>query len=167
MSEGVEGFPASGSMVLGRKSWTAYLRPVIVASIWIALASTADRVGGGLASTIRTVSVVYLVGRFLSLRSFRLYVDDRGVWVYQGIFPWTRGAYGVLWPHTDQAMYRRGLFAWMFRSYRVQVVQRFTQQKDILVKAVHRGDRAVLAINDMLRSVADPVDDRRDLPYSR
>lgn len=165
MSEGAEGFPGPQSVVLGRKSWTAYVRPGIVGFVGIALASSAAPFGGGLSGTIRTTTMLYLIGRFLSLRSFRLYVDDRGVWVYQGIFPWSRGAYGVLWEHLDQAMYTRGLFAWLFRSYRVYVLQRFTQQSDIRVKGVHRGDRVVLAINDMHPLRAGRVENGRDMPY--
>lgn len=130
-------------------SWVAYVGSVLILLVAIVI---------GLAiyhSTPTGVGVTYFViifGLFILrvslIRSIKLYTDDRGVWVYRGIFPWDKGESGIKWRDLDDATYYPNFFSWLLKSYQVRVGHRFTQSSEIILRHIKQGDVAVMHINE-------------------
>ena len=87
---------ASETTSLGGKSWTAYVRVVLFGAVLFffltPLAWSASAIAG---VVVLVVSLILVIYRLLLLKSFHLYLDDVGVWVYSGILPWNKGVAGV------------------------------------------------------------------------
>jgi membrane-bound ClpP family serine protease len=154
MNNVAEAQDQSGSIHTDYKmSWTAYVRHVIV---FLVLAL----IGSSLAGTNIWVSIIILavaLGLFifnvLSIYSLTLYTDENGVWVYSGIFPWSKGVSGVKWRDLEDAVYFPGFFSWLFKSYTVRVGHRFTKTSEIILVHMARGDEAVIRINELHRQI--------------
>lgn len=142
--------PTTSSSVtyLGSKSWTAYVGIAIVGSILFAigvgLAGSASLMGGMLLILLTALFIGY---RVMELRSYRLYHDDIGVWVYSGILPWRKGVIGVKWRDVDEAVYFQTLWSWLFKSYSLRIGHRFTKSSEINLSHIALGHEAVLRIN--------------------
>lgn len=91
-------------------------------------------------------AVIY---KILYLRSVHLYTDDLGVWLFRGILPWQRAAWGVKWRDIETASYYTGFFSWILRSYTVRVGHRFTRTSEIVVGHLARGNQAAAHINGL------------------
>jgi hypothetical protein len=130
-----------------RMSWTAYVRPIIgflfMAAIGIVLANFKFWVGA--------VFILFWLGLFiiqmLTIRSVVLYTDEHGVWVYRGIFPWSKGLNGVKWRDVEDAVYFPNFLSWLLRSYTVRIGHRFTKSSEIVLPHIARGNAAVMHIN--------------------
>ena len=89
---------------LGGKAWTAYIGPVLLALILFGAALPLAFHWSEWAAAGVMVFTVLVVGyRVLLLRSYQLYYDDVGVWLYRGILPWSKGLVGVKWRDMDEA----------------------------------------------------------------
>ncbi|TAL65767.1 MAG: hypothetical protein EPN79_11345 [Burkholderiaceae bacterium] len=86
-------------------------------------------------------------------RSVVLFMNADGVWVQSGLFPWSRGAYGLKWRDIEIAYYDRGFIPWITRSYKVRVINRFSRVAEITLTQMARGNEAVLLINEKLQSM--------------
>ena len=133
---------------LGGKSWTAYIRIALVAFFLLLIVtplawSTAAVFG----LLVLVASISLLVYQFLTLRSFHLYFDDIGVWVYSGVLPWNKGVGGVKWRDLDEAVYFQSVGSWLFKSYSIRIGHRFTKSSEIVLSHWSRGHEAVMAIN--------------------
>jgi hypothetical protein len=84
------------------------------------------------------------------LRSYNLYYDKDGVWIYSGVLPWNKGVNGVKWRDIDEALMMQSLWSWMFKSYAMVLKQRFTKETEIWLTHMRQGDVAVTTINQML-----------------
>lgn len=139
---------ASEITSLGGKSWTAYVRVVITGIVLLLLltplAWSASVIAG---VVVLAVSLTLVVYQFLLLKSFHLYLDDVGVWVYSGILPWNKGVAGVKWRDLDEAVYFQSMGSWLFKSYSIRIGHRFTKSSEILLSHWARGHEAVMAIN--------------------
>lgn len=144
---------------LGGKSWTAYVRVVLIGVVLVFFATpvawAASAISG---AVVLAASLAFLVYKFLLLKSFHLYFDDVGVWVYSGIFPWSKGVGGVKWRDLDEATYFQSMGSWLFKSYSIRIGHRFTKSSEILLSHWARGHEAVMAINgqhqDLVRAGA-------------
>jgi len=134
---------------LGGKSWTAYVRVVIFGLVALLLVTpvmfSLSPIIGSIALLASVALAVYQV---MLLRSYQLYFDDIGVWVYLGVFPWNRGASGVKWRDLDEATYFQSMGSWLFKSYSIRIGHRFTKSSEILLTHWRRGHEAVMTIND-------------------
>ncbi len=138
--------------VIGRKSWVAY---VAISASYLLLAAI---VGGIIyaasnnpayaAVGVAIVALIYLI-QFAQLRSYRLYVDRDGVWIFSGIFPWSKGTQGVRWRDLDDAVYFTNFVSWFTQSYNIVIRHKFTKTSEIIMTAVWKGSKAVHVINDM------------------
>ncbi|MDR1007250.1 MAG: hypothetical protein LBL65_01635 [Campylobacteraceae bacterium] len=54
------------------------------------------------------IGLLFFILNFIMLRSILLYINNDGVWVYRGIFPWSKGTFGVKWRDVDSAAYKMG-----------------------------------------------------------
>ena len=134
---------------LGGKSWTAYVLVVLVGVVlaffitplvWVHGSATAGVV-------VLAATFVFMVYHFLHIKSFHLFFDDVGVWVYSGILPWNKGVTGVQWRDIDEAVYFQSMGSWLFKSYSIRIGHRFTKSGQILLSHWTRGHEAVMAIN--------------------
>jgi len=138
----------SESQSLGGKSWTAYVHVVLIGVVLLFVATPLVWAASAIAGVVVLVaSLAFLVYKFLLLKSFHLYFDDVGVWVYSGILPWNKGISGVKWRDLDEATYFQSMGSWLFKSYSIRIGHRFTKSSEILLSHWARGDEAVVAIN--------------------
>lgn len=130
-------------------SWVAYIRPLVVSGVMVLiglmLSGLFERqwiigVAVGLA-------IAWLVYQIMYIRSIEIYTDEAGVWLYQGVFPWQKGFFGVKWRDVDGALYRKGFISWACRSYAVQVGHRYTKANELVVPHVGRGHQFVEHVN--------------------
>lgn len=86
---------ASEITSLGGKSWTAYVRVVLLGLVLLCVVTPLAWLASVAAGVIvLAISLLFVVYQFLILKSFHLYFDDAGVWVYSGILPWNKGVAG-------------------------------------------------------------------------
>jgi hypothetical protein len=136
--------------ILARKSWTAYIRVVLVGIVGLLLVVPA----ACNASWVAGLIALLLVGGFLTyqimdIRSHQLYVDDVGVWHARGILPWNKGVAGVKWRDLDEAVFFQGVSSWLLKSYTVRIGHRFTKANEIVMTHMAGGHEAVMAVNSM------------------
>ncbi len=136
------------AIVLSTKSWAAYVGVFLLglvlffgllplAFMWTELA----------AGAVLVVSALVVGYRVLYLRSFQLYYDDVGVWLYSGILPWKKGVIGVKWRDMDEATFVQSFWSWLFKSYTVRIGHRFTKASEILLTDMARGKDVVAQLN--------------------
>ncbi|CZE47852.1 hypothetical protein [Campylobacter geochelonis] len=155
-----------------RKSWTAYVKSFIFFIILVILTvylvqnsqniskftlSLSEKTGFmWINEWCKFALVVILLLLFLKLilnvlyiRSFKLYTDKSGVWLYSGIFPWSKGSSGIKWQDIEDASYYTGFVSWLCRSWTVQVTHRFTKSSSIYQNNMAKGQRVVEHINEL------------------
>ena len=133
---------ASNQDVIARKAWTAYVWPTSVTVIVSAVMGSFDFFLG-------TLPVLYFLYSIFMIRSYKLYINNEGVWIYSGIFPWNKGSNGVKWRDLDSAIYYTGFLSWAFKSYRMMISHRFTKDNEIFLTHMWCGDQAVMKINSL------------------
>lgn len=132
-------------------SWVAFIRPVIFTAVLIVIGvALGDGEFKSVGAALRWFAIAYFGLKFYSLLSVSLILNDNGVWVKSGIFPWTKGVYGVTWRDVADANYRLGFFAWLFRCPTVCVQNRFNQRTEIRLPNLHNGRQAVETINAIM-----------------
>lgn len=139
---------------LSRKAWTAYVGVAIRLLLLLVLAVAALYWQSTYWQLILLVMVIplALIGyQFWLLRSYRLYYDEVGVWVYSGILPWKRGVSGVKWRDLDEAIFVNDFSSWLTGAYTVQLRHRFTKVIEITEKSMADGKQAAIAINQQQR----------------
>lgn len=131
-----------------RISWTAYLAIFLLLLISLAAGlAVYEYLNRTIGLIVCGLVALFFLHRIFMLYSVMLYIDDDGVWVYSGIFPWSRGSNGVKWRDLEEAVYFPNFFSWIFRSYTVRLTQRFTHEGQILLRSVYQGNKAVERIN--------------------
>ena len=149
MIENIGNPPPSSEIVhLGRKSWTAYVQPGalgLVLLLFVTPVAWQASPGAGLLVLLATTG--FLSYQFLDLRSYRLYYDTRGVWLFSGFFPWQRGAKLVKWRDLSVAAFYPNLFSWVFNSYTVRIGYRFTNSNDLVASHMRGGREAAVIVN--------------------
>lgn len=134
-------------------AWTAYVRPVIVCLIMLSIGSALTGLNGWLGGIFMVFWLGFFTVQILTIRSVVLYTNDEGVWVYSGIFPWSKGMRGVKWRDVEDAVYFPNFLSWLLKSYSVRIGHRFTKSSEILLPHIARGHDAVGHINDFHRNV--------------
>ncbi len=146
-----------GEMEYWKKSWVAYLRLIIPTAIIFFISIL---VGGvivksifGNSSPLLPISFlmtgIYFVLSLLTIKSYKLFYDEDGIWVYSGIFPWNKGISGIKWRDLDEAVYQTGFVSWAVHSYSIRLSHRYTKASEILLKDMAKGDKAVATINEL------------------
>jgi hypothetical protein len=127
---------ASIDNLIYRKSWTAYIAPTILIVIFILPLIT-----------IPLIIIPFLW--ILSIRKYKLYTDENGVWISYGLFPWTKGFSGVKWRDLNECTLVNSFLSWLLRSYTVMVTHRYTKTDEVVMTHTRLGKRAVLEINGL------------------
>jgi len=128
--------------ILARKSFTAYIKPM---GIWFVVSIIASAISG----ILSIIGLLIGIGIVLYIKSYTLFVDDEGIWVFRGIFPWNKGIYGVRWRDFGEAEFYLNPISWSLKSYRIHIKNRYKEQPEFVLKDMHKGDEAVSQINAM------------------
>ncbi|HHU1575966.1 TPA: hypothetical protein ACUA4C_004873 [Escherichia coli] len=147
-------------------SWVAYVKPVLTIILLIILCLWAIHIQRSVDTRLTNIientglwfipyvliviSSLLFVLRIIYLSKIRLYLNQNGVYVKRGIFPWTKGVYGTAWRDIADANYYTGFIPWLTKSYCVRVGHRFTKTSEIVVPNVSKGHEAVMKINDVI-----------------
>ncbi|MBY5246595.1 hypothetical protein [Klebsiella quasipneumoniae] len=153
-----------------RISWLGYVRPVLWLLIVTALCSAvmlardygsaamqmqlAHPLFVAVPAAIIALAAVRCALKFYYLYTLRLIINADGVYLFRGIFPWTKGTYGTLWQDIADAQYFPGFIAWVTKTYSVQVRFRFNKSNETFVPYLWNGHRAVMLINQTLQERA-------------
>ena len=137
--------------VIYKKSWTSNIAPISI-SLFLIIAAIKIYDVNIYTFIILVLSAIAL-GTYsvLANRSATIYTDDNGVWLYSGIFPWSKGIAGVKWRDLDEALFYQGFFGWLFKSYTIRIGHRFTKKSEILISHVDHGHIASQRINELLQ----------------
>ncbi len=136
-----------------RMSWTAYVRPTIVFLIMFCIGFILNIANGWVGGTFMAFWLGLFIVQALTIRSVVLYTNDQGVWVYSGIFPWSKGMRGVKWRDIEDAVYFPNFLSWALNSYTVRIGHRFTKSSEIVLPNIARGHEAVIHINEFHHNV--------------
>lgn len=131
------------------KSWTAYVRPIVISTGMLLAGLALIGVNEWLAAPVIALAVGLFAFKFLTIRSLVLYTDHYGVWVYRGILPWSKGVSGVKWRDLEDAVYFPNFLGWLLKSYTVRVGHRFTKTSEIVLTHIACGHLAVAHINEL------------------
>lgn len=127
---------------LSKKSIVAYVVPM---SIWL-IAFTLS-LNGNLLFVIFVILIgVYTV---VHIRSYTLFMDDEGVWVFRGVFPWQKGIYGVKWGDFNEGVFFQNFASWTLRSFTVGVKNRYKEESEIVLEHMYNGDYAITKMNSI------------------
>lgn len=137
-------------------SWIAYIRPIIIFIIILIVG-----IALGLSKTtgfsitgyfVVLLGAVNFLCSLIFIRTLRLYLNEDGVRLFRGIFPWTKGIVGTNWRDISDANFHTGLISWATNSYRVRIGHRFTKTSELIVPHVKNGKTAVITINEKIAS---------------
>jgi len=145
---------SSSAITLCRKSWTAYVGIAIRLLLLLGLGFTAvywQPTYWEITALILLTGLLFIGYQIALLRSYRLYYDEAGVWIYSGVLPWKRGIAGVKWRDLDEAIFVNSFWSWLSGAYTVQLRHRFTKAIEISEGNMARGKQAVVTINQQHR----------------
>lgn len=153
-----------------RISWLGYIRPVLLLLIVTALCSgvmlardfgtpamqqqLAHPLFAVVPAVVIALAAVSCALKFYYLATLRLIINNDGVYLFRGIFPWTKGMTGTLWQDIADAQYFPGFIAWATRTYSIQVRFRFNKSNETFVPYIWKGHQAVMLINQTLQERA-------------
>jgi len=139
-----------------KMSWVAYIKPVLIFIILfciaVSMAHSTNHIWEILGAILMLACVVNFVCQVMFIWGAKIIVNDDGVWFFRGIFPWTKGAIGTAWRDMADAEYFTGFVSWLVKSYRIRVAHRFTKTSEIIIPHIRNGNKAVIQINEYLRS---------------
>ncbi len=166
-----------GSARIYRISWIGYIKPVflltVVTALCIAVIMARDLGSPSMQIQLASPLFVYapacvivlafigFVLKFYYLCTLRFIINTDGVYLFRGIFPWTKGQTGTLWQDIADAQYFPGFIAWLTKTYSVQVRFRFNKSNETFVPYIWNGHQAVMLINQTLQERARTGQDRR------
>ncbi|MFI0471833.1 hypothetical protein ACGLWX_03815 [Halomonas sp. HMF6819] len=131
-------------------SWLAYFRPFLMALVVgaIGLLITGFANQPWLSYVALVAAIVSFIYNVIYVRSVRLFVDEAGVWIDEGVFPWQKGSRGVKWRDLDTALFFKGFVSWAFNSYAITIGHRYTKDSEINIRHVKNGKRFVELVNN-------------------
>lgn len=139
-------------VVLARKSWVAFVRPVGLASaLAIGGCAAVFERNAWVALAILAAGLAFAAMRFLELRSVVLFHDDDGVWIQSGIFPWTRGIRGMRFRDLDDPVIVQSFASWLLRSHSIVLRHRFTRDAELVLPDMADAARAVSVLYEATR----------------
>ena len=128
--------------ILSKKSIFAYILPV---ATWLIILIIALAISFFFALPVFLIGLYYI----LLLKSYKLFIDDEGVWVFRGVNSWDQGIYGIKWSDFGEAVFIQNLDSWVFRTYTIEIKNRFKEEPIIRLEHMHNGDIAVSKINNL------------------
>lgn len=95
-------------------------------------------------------NVVWLGKEFAVVRSTAISIDDHGVWLSRGLFPWSRSYAGLVWRDVGLAMFKQDLASWLTSSYTLYIRHRFQGGPDLVLSHVVNGHIVADQINQQI-----------------
>jgi len=143
-------------IIIGRKGWLEYLYAVI---FYCAFGFVIYKVS----TQFRGINSKYIfyayaacfslfVYRLAVLRSYRISINDEGIWLNYGILPWSLFGNGIRWRDADMAYYYPNFISWISNCYAISVNHKYTNQIDFKITSVWRGRKVAAIIQDEIRS---------------
>lgn len=159
-----------------RISWIGYIKPLVllavVASLCAGMILARDYGSTAMQTQLASpffvitpvcvilVALISFVLKIYYLRTLRFIINGDGVYLFKGIFPWTKGTTGTLWQDIADAQYFPGFIAWLTKSYSIQVRFRFNKSNETFVPYIWNGHKAVMTINQTLQKRARTENNR-------
>jgi len=141
--------PPGRPEVLCFKSWTAYVRPTVIAAIAVPLAILALAPLQSIHLTFAAVIVILAAyaASVLRLQEEMLMLDDEGVWYCRGGLGTKPRVVGVRWCHVRCSLAKPRM-RWPRTSSTVIVRNRVTS-REIVINHMARGDLAVARVSSL------------------
>ena len=137
-----------GCAVLGKKSWTAYVKIIfwctVLLAICVPVVWSFSKLFGAIVFSIVLVIGVYKV---LVLKSYELHVDGDGIWIYSGVLPWSKGAEGIKWRDLGEVLTSRSFGSWVSKSCSIYLGHRFKESDAVIVEHWDMGQDAAAEIH--------------------
>ena len=142
------------------KSWTAYFTSMIIFSVMFLVSAALFYMNKWFGIAFLILSLGIFTYQVLMINSYLLYTNEHGVWVYNGIFPWSKGVTGVKWRDMEDAVYYSNFFSWILKSYTVRISHRFTKTSEIILIHIKNGHEAVVHINQLHQQMlsSEPIE---------
>lgn len=147
--------PTHPNCVVGKKAWDAYLFATIVLIFILIFNHTFFYIHDAnrkILYALDIVCVIFYLYRILVLKSYKISLDDDGIWLSYGILPWTMAGNGIRWKDADMAFYYPNFLSWVCNSYNVSVNHKYTNLVDFVASDIWRGRRVVELINKEIRA---------------
>lgn len=128
--------------IVAKKSLTAYVKPM---GIWF----IAWLFFSVISWVFSLIFIIIGLGIILYINSFKLFIDEEGVWVFRGFLPWDKGIYGVKWRDFGEALFYQNPVSWSLKSYTILIKNKYKRDDEIILKNMHNGDIAVSKINSI------------------
>ena len=137
-------------------SWVAYFKATII-MIFVSLLIVAPMIefDVSLKYTLPVSAIIlfFYIINVVYYKNNYIYMDENGVWMHAGVFPWQKGITGVSWQNLDKASYYTGFSNWLFKYNKIKLQHRFTQDSEVVMNYVHRGQNVVERINRILYKI--------------
>lgn len=139
----------SATSKIYKLSWVAYIRLFVMSGVQILIGMVLSGIfeRQWIIGVAVGLAIVWFVYQVTYTRSIKIYTDEAGVWIYQGVFPWQKGIFGVKWRDVDGALYTSGFISWLCRSYAIHVGHRYTKGSEMAVRHVRHGNQFVEHVN--------------------
>lgn len=126
--------------ILSKKSIVAYGIPI---SVWFIVFVIS------IEESLLYAVPIALIGIYIVfyIRSYTLFIDDKGVWVLRGVFLWQKGIYGIRWDEFGEGVFYQDLTSWILKSYTIEIKHKFKEGHKIRLTQMKNGDIAITKIN--------------------
>lgn len=131
-------------------SWERYLIQFMIWFLVFALLWALKGLIGWIAVILILAWTVWIVIQVLENYVTKVIVDDDGVWISSGLFPWNKGYYGLNWRDISGATFRTGFLSWVLKSYTITVNHRYTRESHLIIPNLANGHHMVELINDIV-----------------
>lgn len=139
----------SATSKIYKLSWVAYIRLLGMSGVQVLIGMVLSGIfeRQWIIGVAVGLAIIWFVYKVTYTRSIKIYTDEAGVWLYQGVFPWQKGVFGVKWRDVDGALYTPGFISWLCRSYAIRVGHRYTKGSEIAVRHVRHGNQFAEHVN--------------------
>ena len=137
--------------IIARKSWVAYALLIsarLFLTLFAAIVMLMVDPTAAVAATI--LGVAWTVYGVLWLKTFELYMDADGVWLFRGILPWNKGINGIKWRDIGGSLYGNGFSSWATKSATITVEHRFTKTSSLVATEMAHAKTAAGLLADAL-----------------
>ncbi len=131
-------------------SWVCYLQQVIIYLIVLLVILSLKSWLGVFSSILALIWTIWVFVQILENLKTKFIIDDEGVWISSGLFPWNKGIYGLGWRDISDAVYKTGFFSWVLKSYTITIRHRYTKSNHLVFEKVAKGDLMVGRINEIV-----------------
>jgi len=86
--------------------------------------------------------ILFWLNTALNAKSRKIILNDTGVWVGGGFFPWQKYRRGIRWEDIDMVTHSVGFLSWITNSYTISINHKYKNGKNLRFGGISEG-RAV------------------------